>query len=202
MHNQFSQILATLGKSRTPTPEPNAPTLAITTRSIITTHNPSYPNQPSFAPVVNNETTAEEEVPTEKENPNISNPKIPLSSTLYHPSKSSSVPFLSRLRKQKKDDEREKFLSIFKHIHINLSFLEALNQIPKGAKVLKDLLSNKAKLESAASSVTLSEECSASIQKNLPQEKGDPGTFTLPCIIGTLLVKNALADLGARINLM
>ncbi|GJR66973.1 reverse transcriptase domain-containing protein [Tanacetum coccineum] len=74
--------------------------------------------------------------------------------------------------------------------------------MPKQAKVLKDLLSNKAKLENAASSVTLSEECSAAIQKNLPQKKGDPGSFTSPCLIGTMPVKNALADLGASINLM
>ncbi|GJU58823.1 DNA-directed DNA polymerase [Tanacetum coccineum] len=106
------------------------------------------------------------------------------------------------IRKQKKDDEREKFLSIFKHININLPFLEALNQMLKGAKILKDLLSNKAKLENAASSVTLSEECSAAIQKNLPQKKRDPGSFTLPCLIGTMPLKNALADLGASINLM
>ncbi|GJT78435.1 reverse transcriptase domain-containing protein [Tanacetum coccineum] len=72
----------------------------------------------------------------------------------------------------------------------------------KGAKVLKDLLFNKAKLENAASSITLSEECSAAIQKNLPQKKGDPGNFTLPCHIGTMPVKNALTDLGASINLM
>ncbi|GJT93412.1 hypothetical protein Tco_1082257 [Tanacetum coccineum] len=134
MHNQFSQILATLGKSQTPTPEPNAPTLAITTRSGITTCDPSYPNQPRSAPVVNNETAVEEEITAEKENPNTPNPKTHLSSTLYHPSKSSNVPFPSRLKKQKKDDEQEKFLSISKHINTNLTFLEALNQIPKGAK--------------------------------------------------------------------
>ncbi|GKB93176.1 hypothetical protein Tco_0979313 [Tanacetum coccineum] len=94
-------------------------------------------------------------VPTEKENPNTLNLETPLSSTLHHPSKPSIIPFPSRLRKQKKDDKREKFLSIFKHININLPFLEALNRIPKGAKVLKDLLSNKSKLENAASSVAL-----------------------------------------------
>ncbi|GKC68935.1 reverse transcriptase domain-containing protein, partial [Tanacetum coccineum] len=171
MHNHFSQILSTLEKSRAPTPEPNAPTLAITTRSRITICDLLYPNQPSSAPVVNNKTVVEEEVPIEKENPNTLNPEIPLSATLYHPSKSSSVPFPSRLRKQKKDDEREKFLSIFKHININVPFLEALNQMPKGAK-------------------------------NLPQKKGDPKSFTLPCLIGTIPVKNALADLGASINLM
>ncbi|GJU91609.1 retrotransposon protein, putative, ty3-gypsy subclass [Tanacetum coccineum] len=160
MHNQFSQILATFEKSRAPTPEPNAPTLAITNRSRIATRDPPYPNQPSSK--VNNKIAAEDEVPTEKENPNTPNLKIPLSFTLYQPSKSSNVPFPSRLWNQKKDDEQEKFLSIFKHLNINLPFLKALNQMPKGAKVLKDLLSNKVKLE----------------------------------------IKNALAYLGASINLM
>ncbi|GJW75211.1 putative nucleotidyltransferase, ribonuclease H [Tanacetum coccineum] len=73
---------------------------------------------------------------------------------------------------------------------------------PQSILVLKDLLSHKEKLEKAASSVKLSEECSAVIQKGLPQKEGDPGSFTLPCLIGPLAVKNALADLGASINLM
>ena len=30
----------------------------------------------------------------------------------------------------------------------------------------------------------------------------DPGSFTIPCLIGNLTVSNALADLGASINLM
>ncbi|GJS10784.1 DNA-directed DNA polymerase [Tanacetum coccineum] len=74
--------------------------------------------------------------------------------------------------------------------------------MPKGAKVLKDLLSHKEKLEKVASSIKLNEECSAIIQRSLPQKEGDPGSFTLPCLIGPLVVKNALADLGASINLM
>ncbi|GKE46089.1 DNA-directed DNA polymerase, partial [Tanacetum coccineum] len=74
--------------------------------------------------------------------------------------------------------------------------------MPKGAKVLKDLLSHKEKLKKAASSVKLSEECSAIIQRSLPQKEGDPGSFTLPCLIGPLVVKNALTDLGTSINLM
>ncbi|GJX34486.1 DNA-directed DNA polymerase [Tanacetum coccineum] len=110
--------------------------------------------------------------------------------------------FLSRLLKQKKDDEDERLLSIFKQIHINLPFREAMIHMPKGAKVLKDLLSHKEKLEKSASSVKLSEECSAIIQRSLPQKEGDQGSFTLPCLIGPLAVKNALADLEASINLM
>nr|GEX64189.1 hypothetical protein [Tanacetum cinerariifolium] len=100
-------------------------------------------------------------------------------------------------KKQKKDDEDEQLLSVFKQIHINLPFLEALIHMPKGAKVLKDLLSHKEKLKKAASSVKLSEECSAIIQRNLPQKERDPGSFTLPCLIRPLAVKNALDDLWA-----
>ncbi|GJR21471.1 DNA-directed DNA polymerase [Tanacetum coccineum] len=74
--------------------------------------------------------------------------------------------------------------------------------MPKGAKVLKDLLLHKEKLEKATSLVMISEECSAIIQRSLPQKERDPGSFTLPCLIGPLAVKNALADLGASINLM
>ncbi|GJU85755.1 hypothetical protein Tco_1293301 [Tanacetum coccineum] len=43
--------------------------------------------------------------------------------------------------------------------------------MPKGAKVLKDLLSHKEKLEKAASSVKLSEECSAIIKGVCPKRK-------------------------------
>ncbi|GKA86041.1 putative nucleotidyltransferase, ribonuclease H [Tanacetum coccineum] len=46
-----------------------------------------------------------------------------------------------------------------------MPFLEAMIHMPKGAKVLKDLLSHKEKLEKAASLVKLSEECSAIIQR-------------------------------------
>ncbi|GKB06701.1 reverse transcriptase domain-containing protein [Tanacetum coccineum] len=67
----------------------------------------------------------------------------------------------------------------------------------KGAKILKDLLLHKEKLEKAASSVKLSEECFAIIERSLPQKEGDSGSFTLPCLIRPLAVKNALADLGA-----
>ncbi|GJT26557.1 reverse transcriptase domain-containing protein [Tanacetum coccineum] len=121
----------------------------------------------------------------------------PWPSILYQPSKSSNLPFPSRLKKQKKDDEDERLLSTFKQIHINLPFLEAMIHMPKGAKVLKDQLSHKEKLEKAASSVKLSEKCSAIIQRSLPQKEGDPGSFTLPCLIGPLAVKKDLADLGA-----
>ncbi|XP_076944880.1 uncharacterized protein LOC143615700 [Bidens hawaiensis] len=73
--------------------------------------------------------------------------------------------------------------------------------MPKYGKFLKEVLSNKKKLEKL-SCVTLNEECSAVLQNKLPKKMTDPGSFTIPCLIGSLSVSNALADLGASINLM
>ncbi|KAI3821626.1 hypothetical protein L1987_09195 [Smallanthus sonchifolius] len=69
--------------------------------------------------------------------------------------------------------------------------------MPKYAKFLKDLLSNKRKLEDL-SHVTLSEECYAVVQNKLPQKRDDPGSFTIPCIISSLSVSNDLADMRTR----
>ncbi|GJR14535.1 hypothetical protein Tco_0797187 [Tanacetum coccineum] len=52
------------------------------------------------------------------------------------------------------------------------------------------------------STVIMSEECSAILDGELPKNKSDPGSFTIPCLIRNLSVHNALADLGASINLM
>ena len=48
----------------------------------------------------------------------------------------------------------------------------------------------------------LSEECSAILQKKLPQKLKDPGSFTLPCTIENSFFDKFLCDLGASINLM
>ncbi|GKC13806.1 ribonuclease H-like domain-containing protein [Tanacetum coccineum] len=117
-----------------------------------TTRDPPYPNLASSTTINNARTTIRRESLNYRETPTAKGPEDLQSLMLYHPSKSSSVPFL--------------------------------------------------KAEKAASLVKLSEECKAIIQRNLPQKEGDPGSFTLPCLIGPLFVKNALADLGASINLM
>ena len=50
--------------------------------------------------------------------------------------------------------------------------------------------------------MNLTEECSAILQRKLPQKLKDPGSFTIPCTIGTAIFERALCDLGASINLM
>ncbi|GKE39923.1 reverse transcriptase domain-containing protein [Tanacetum coccineum] len=48
----------------------------------------------------------------------------------------------------------------------------------------------------------LNESCSAVILNKLPKKLGDPGRFLIPCEFSRINTCNALADLGASINLM
>ena len=50
--------------------------------------------------------------------------------------------------------------------------------------------------------VNLTATCNAIIQRSLPAKMKDPGSFTIPCLIGKYEFKKALCDLGASINLM
>ncbi|KAK5775066.1 hypothetical protein PVK06_042933 [Gossypium arboreum] len=99
------------------------------------------------------------------------------------------------------DAQFGKFLELFKQLHINLPFVEAISQMPTYVKFLKELLTNKRKFEEL-SPMELNEECSAILQNKLPTKLKDPGNFIIPCLIGSLNVEKALADLGASINLM
>ncbi|KAJ8747653.1 hypothetical protein K2173_012998 [Erythroxylum novogranatense] len=73
--------------------------------------------------------------------------------------------------------------------------------MPSYAKFMKDVLSKKRRLGDHET-VALTEECSVILQKKLPPKLKDPGSFTIPCVIGTLIFGKALCDLGASINLM
>ncbi|GJT70697.1 DNA-directed DNA polymerase [Tanacetum coccineum] len=73
--------------------------------------------------------------------------------------------------------------------------------MPKYAKFLKGLLTNKARLEEACT-VTINKRCLAVLLNKLPLKEKDLGSFTIPYDIGQLHINNALADLGASISLM
>ncbi|GJR07196.1 reverse transcriptase domain-containing protein [Tanacetum coccineum] len=115
--------------------------------------------------------------------------------------KPSSIPFPYRLRKEKKEAQQRKFLENLKQLHMNILFTEALAQMPKYAKFLKGLLSNKARLEEACM-ITMNERCFAVLLNKLPSKEKDPRSFTIPCDIRHLHIDNALADLEASISLM
>ena len=92
-------------------------------------------------------------------------------------------------------------MEVFKKLHINIPFANALEQMPSYVKFMKDILSQKRRLADFKI-VNLIEECSAILQRKLPQKLKDPGSFTIPCSIGNAIFERDLCDLGANINFM
>ncbi|GJY19816.1 hypothetical protein Tco_0392382 [Tanacetum coccineum] len=134
---------------------------AITTRSGISYNGPSIPLSSSSLPKV-----VEREPEVTKDMPK------------------SSIPYPSRANKQKlheKDDNLTlKFVKIFKELHFELSFADALLHMPKFASMFKSLLNNKEKLFDLAKT-PVNENCSVIILKKLPKKLGDPDKFLIPC---------------------
>ncbi|KAA3460931.1 F-box/LRR-repeat protein 13-like [Gossypium australe] len=71
--------------------------------------------------------------------------------------------------------------------------------MPNFVKFLKELLVNKRKLYDSLY-VELNAVCSAILQNKLPNKLKDLGSFTIHCLIGSLNINNALADLGASLG--
>nr|GEV27260.1 reverse transcriptase domain-containing protein [Tanacetum cinerariifolium] len=94
-----------------------------------------------------------------------------------------------------------KFMEIFRDLHFELSFADALIHMPKFAPMFKKLLNNKDKLIELMKT-PLNENCSAVVPKKLLEKLGDPGRFLIPCDFTGFNNCLALVDLGASINLM
>ncbi|GJS50636.1 reverse transcriptase domain-containing protein [Tanacetum coccineum] len=84
---------------------------------------------------------------------------------------------------------------------INVPLVDVLAGMPNYGKFLKDLVSNKSKMEQI-SAAFLTEECSAILQNKIPPKLGDPVSFLIPCKLENSIEYLALADLGTSINLM
>ncbi|CAL1388902.1 unnamed protein product [Linum trigynum] len=79
------------------------------------------------------------------------------------------LPFPTRLHKDRLETEFAKFIAMLKQVNISMSFVEALSKMPKYAKFMKDLLTNKKELGDLLT-VMLSEECSAILQNKLSEK--------------------------------
>ncbi|CAL8083941.1 unnamed protein product [Prunus armeniaca] len=74
--------------------------------------------------------------------------------------------------------------------------------MPKYAKFMKDIITSIKKLGNNPT-VKLSKRSSVILQgQKLPEKKKDPGSFDIPCTIGSIYFDKALCDLGSSINLM
>nr|GEY93457.1 reverse transcriptase domain-containing protein [Tanacetum cinerariifolium] len=111
------------------------------------------------------------------------------------------IPYPQRLHIEKMKAQYAKFLDMIKEVRINVPLVDVLADMPNYGKNLKDLVSNKSKMEQI-SVAFLTGECSAILQNKLPPKLGDPESFLVPYKLANSIEYIALADLGASINLM
>nr|GEZ67578.1 hypothetical protein [Tanacetum cinerariifolium] len=156
-------------------PNPKAKAKEITTRSGMYYKEPSIP-PPGVEQQEPTEATKDTELPSTK---NIQPPKA----------------------RDKDGIPAAKFMEIFRDLHFELSFADALVHMPKLAPMFKKLLNNKNKLIELTKT-PLNENCSAVVLKKLPEKLGDPGRLLIPCDFSEFDNCLALADLGASIILM
>ncbi|GJV43305.1 hypothetical protein Tco_1427841 [Tanacetum coccineum] len=193
----------------------------ITTRSGVAYQGPTIPTTSSSpskvveretevtkdtVPPTNNGSTKDVQPPVVQVQPQVPNSEpVVISVSAPMPNLKPTIPYPSRRnderRREKANDQIEKFYEIFKDLSFKISLTDALILMPKFASTLKALIGNKEKLSKMART-PLNEHCSAVILSKLPEKLGDPGKFLIPCDFPGMDECLALADLGASINLM
>ncbi|GJU42404.1 reverse transcriptase domain-containing protein [Tanacetum coccineum] len=173
---------------------------AVFTRSGKSYNPPVNPNdqQNNFETPINFDSDDEDDELTPQTK--TQNPKSVKETLLPKPYK-PKIPYLQRLRKEKMEAQYGKFLDMIRAVRINVPLIDVLARMPNYGKFLKELISKKHKIEEIYAAF-LSDESSAMIQNKVPPKLGDPESFLIPCNFNKIFSCNALADLGASINLM
>ncbi|CAN6685855.1 unnamed protein product [Malus baccata var. baccata] len=113
----------------------------------------------------------------------------------------SNVPFPSRFMQTKKEEAEKDILESFRKVQVNIPLLDAIKQVPRYAKFLKELCTTRKRM-STKEVVKVGENVAAILQRKLPPKCKDPGSFTIPWVIGNTRFESAMLDLGASINVM
>ncbi|XP_074288612.1 uncharacterized protein LOC141613769 [Silene latifolia] len=111
------------------------------------------------------------------------------------------IPFPGRLKNTKVEQQFGKFLDVVKNLQVTVPFTEIITQAPSYAKFMKDILTRKRSFNEVET-IGFTEECSALLQSKSPPKLKDPGSFTIPCTIGTHVIDKALCDLGASVSVI
>ncbi|CAM8893032.1 unnamed protein product [Rhodiola kirilowii] len=114
---------------------------------------------------------------------------------------SAPLPFPVPARVPKQHVMDKDVFELFSKVEINIPLLEAIKQIPKYAKILKELCTNRRR-GARVDQELMSRNISAVLQRKVPPKCGDPGTYTIPCTIGNIRLENCMLDLGDSINVL
>ncbi|XP_057248916.1 uncharacterized protein LOC125494782 [Beta vulgaris subsp. vulgaris] len=116
-------------------------------------------------------------------------------------SRTPPLPFPHRMQKSKVDQQLGKFMSMVKNLEVTVPFTDLISQVPVYAKFLKDMITKKRDF-GGIDRVSLTEECSAVLQNKIPPKLKDPGSFSIPCHVGSLFIDKAWCDLGSSVSVM
>ncbi|GJS18079.1 reverse transcriptase domain-containing protein [Tanacetum coccineum] len=167
----------------------------ITTRSGVAYQGPTIPTTSSSPKVVERETEVTKDTVPPTNNGSTKDVQPPVVQDQTHvpnsepvvapvPNLKPTIPYPSRRnderRREKANDQIEKFYEIFKDLSFKISLMDALILMPKFASTLKALIGNKEKLSEMART-PLNEHCSAVILNKLPKKLEDPDKFLIPC---------------------
>ncbi|RDX93698.1 Retrovirus-related Pol polyprotein, partial [Mucuna pruriens] len=119
------------------------------------------------------------------------------------------LPFPSQIISARKPESNEELLRMFRKVEINIPLLDAIKQIPKYAKFLKELCVHKRRkmkwsreIGGVVLALTKSEESTIRTSQVLSKKCRDLRIFSVPCTIGECIFVDAMLDLGASINVM
>ncbi|XP_074315076.1 uncharacterized protein LOC141651256 [Silene latifolia] len=129
---------------------------------------------------------------TKKSNP----PKVLSDSQLV-----THIPYPSRAIKSRENFKYAKFCDILGKLEVTLPFTEVILNMPTYTKFLKDILANKRALGDQEI-VAMEEACSAHLLNKMPTKLGDPGSFSIPCVVGGVPISRALCDLGESVSVL
>ncbi|CAN6725282.1 unnamed protein product [Malus baccata var. baccata] len=102
-----------------------------------------------------------------------------------------NVPFPRRFMQSKNEEAKKDILETFRKVQVNIPLLDTIKQVPRYAKFLKELCTTRKRISSKKV-----------VKRKLPTKCKDPGSFTIPYVIGNTHFESAMLDLGASINVM
>ncbi|KAG8481289.1 hypothetical protein CXB51_026098 [Gossypium anomalum] len=97
--------------------------------------------------------------------------------------------------------EEKEILDVIQKVKINIPLLEVIRKVPRYARFLKELCTNKKRL-TGHEKVNLREHVSAILTRRLPPKLKDQGMFAIPYKIDKVGIKRAMCNLRASINVM
>ncbi|XP_057790737.1 uncharacterized protein LOC131007839 [Salvia miltiorrhiza] len=102
------------------------------------------------------------------------------------------IPFPSRLRNAKQDQQFNYFYKLLSKVNVNLPLLDVIRNVPAYVKFFKELASKKRRLADDEK-IVVSEVASAILQHELLPKQRDPGSFVIKIALGN--GKEASGDL-------